>query len=168
MRTMCTVVFIALIVALQVVLVFDFHRKGSESERLERMHAQSANTQAATFASDFPLISILASTGPSRADFFKNLWESFQRQKYANKELIVFEDSEDKPSDFWRNISDSRVRYFHMQHSRGRRMGIGSKHKRMMRLSHGQKLWASVLTIVGTSGLDGASPTHTCMHTYFR
>jgi len=163
------VVFIALIVALQVV-VFDFHKKvaRSESERLERMHAQSANTQVATFASDSPLISILASTGPSRADFFTNLWESFQRQKYANKELIVFEDSEDKPSDFWRNISDSRVKYFHVQHSRGRRMGIGSKHQRMMRLARGQKLWASVLKIVVTSGLDGVSPIHTCMHTYFR
>lgn len=101
-------------------------------------HPQQQEHHATPTSDQSPLISILASTGPSRVDFFMNLWGSFKRQRYANKEMIVFEDSEDEPSDFWRNISDSRVRYIHVRQSRGSRMGIGTKHERMMRLARGQ------------------------------
>ena len=84
-----------------------------------------------------PLVSILASTTPGRNIFFESLLESFRRQTYPNKELIVFEDSAGPPSDFWSKLGDVRVRHFHEMRADADKMGISDKHVRMMRLARG-------------------------------
>ncbi len=69
----------------------------------------------------------------NRADRHKNLFIAFDHQTYKDKELLVFDDSEE-PSDFFTQLSDPRVRYFHLPS----RIALGLKRDFLIQKAEGE------------------------------
>lgn len=82
-----------------------------------------------------PLASCLTPT-LDRQERHAGLYRVFSSQTYPNKELVVLDESA-KPSRFFTELRDERVRYFHEPSKKGDVTRIGAARNRLGELARG-------------------------------
>ena len=85
-------------------------------------------------------VSVVTPTTASRARFHPQLWQCFVDQSWPDKELVVVETYDDKPSAFFQHIArvDSRLKYTAIKRPVGEDLTVGAKRNLTILLASGQ------------------------------